>query len=44
MEFGLILDFLQLELNLVLELDLLKINVFGKNNWNQGNWRRTIIN
>jgi hypothetical protein len=30
-EFGLVLDFLQLELNLVLELDLLKINVFGEN-------------
>ncbi len=28
MEFGLILDFLHLELNLVLELDLLKTNVF----------------
>ncbi len=39
MEFGLNLDFLQLELNLVLELDLLKKNVFGEKHWNQGNWR-----
>jgi hypothetical protein len=29
-EFGLVLNFLQLELNLVLELDLLKINIFGE--------------